>query len=325
MKSILKRNLNLESDHFDGKLFSNQEPGRRSFKDFFRWMLNRKPARWPKWIERKGGEPPPERVAKGEILVTFIHHSSFLIQIDGWNILTDPIWSKRCSPLPWLFGPTSVHPPGVNWHELPPIDMVLVSHNHYDHLDIPTLRRLSRDHNPISITAKGNARLLRRAGLKLVSELDWWQDVVLPGDLQVTLVPSRHTSGRFIWDQDKTLWGGFLIKTSWGDVYYAGDTAYGKHFRQIRTLYGAPRLAFLPIGCYLPYDFMSPVHMSPYEAVEAHIELGAKTSIGMHFGTFHLSDEAIDDPVKELSRALDHFGLPQTQFIALREGRGWKE
>lgn len=324
MQTLSKHNLKTKSDHFDGKFFSNQEPGKRSFRDFLKWMLNRKPARWPKWVERGKVELPPPCVSKGEIRVTFIHHASFLIQVDGWNIITDPIWSRRCSPFQW-FGPVSVRPPGLHWHELPKIDTVLVSHNHYDHLDVPTLRRLSREHQPVSVTSKGNARLLRRAGLTLSTELDWWQDALIPGDLEVTLVPARHSSGRFLWDQDKTLWGGFLIKTSWGLIYFAGDTAYGKHFRQIRACYGPPRLAFLPIGCYLPYDFMSPVHMSPYEAVEAHIELGAEMSIGMHFGTFHLSDEAIDDPIKELANALRHYGLPSSQFLALSEGESWRD
>jgi L-ascorbate metabolism protein UlaG (beta-lactamase superfamily) len=190
-------------------------------------------------------------------------------------------------------------------------------------MDFPTLRRLSTEHTPVSLTAKGNARLLKKAGLKHATELDWWQGVDTPQGLQVTLVPARHASGRSFWDQNKTLWGGFILKTSMGSIYFAGDTAYGKHFRQIRAICGSPSIAFLPIGCYRPHDFMSPVHMSPYDAVEAHIELGAGKSFGMHFGTFHLSDEAIDDPVKELSKALEIYNLPSEQFVALAEGSCW--
>lgn len=319
---LLQKKHYLKTNNFDGKVFINQEPSQRSFKDFIKWMITRNPAAWPSWVETNDREIPPSAVKNEQIRVTFIHHSSFLIQVDNLNILTDPIWSNRCSPIRWL-GPSLVKPPGLYLDELPQIDIILISHNHYDHMDIPTLKKLARKYHPIAITATGNGKFLRKAGLKLISELGWWEEIRFPNGLEVSVVPARHFSGRGLLDQNRCLWGGFILKTRWGQLYFAGDTGYGKHFRQIRATYGAPDLAILPIGCYLPKKFMSPVHMSPSEAVQAHIELGAKTSLGMHFGTFHLSDEAIDDPIRELSSALSHFGLKESEFQALKKGESW--
>jgi len=310
------------SDHFDGKCYHNQEPGEFSLKDIIPWILTTQIERWPKWIDNEKFPPPPRRVELGEIRVTFIQHATFLVQVDGLNILIDPIWSRRCGPFS-LFGPARVRLPGVAWEDLPPIDIVLISHNHYDHLDLPTLRGLSGKHMPICITAKGNAKLIKKTGIQSVVELDWWDEHEPIADLKVMMVPARHTSGRSSWDRNKTLWGGFFIRSKWGAIYFSGDTAYGKHFRQIRARCGIPNLALLPIGSYMPRHLMRVVHMNPFESVQAHIELGFPPSIGMHFGTFRLSDEGFNEPVLRLDEARQLYGIPPSKFIVPKEGKSW--
>jgi L-ascorbate metabolism protein UlaG (beta-lactamase superfamily) len=183
--------------------------------------------------------------------------------------------------------------------DLPDIDVVLISHNHYDHLDLPTLRQLAGRGRSAFIVAAGNARLLRSEQIEPVHELDWGESLTLPG-FTVHCVPALHFSARGIFDRNKTLWCGYGIKFPERFVYFAGDTGFGGHFAQIREKFGAPQLALLPIGAYEPRWFMSPVHMSPEEAVRAHETLGANISIAIHHGTFQLADDAIDSPQKQL-------------------------
>jgi L-ascorbate metabolism protein UlaG (beta-lactamase superfamily) len=291
------------TDHFDGHRFHG-EPVPVGVLRFLGWMITREHGYWGDWRDAPPGPPPPRRVGAGELRVTFVNHATMLVQLDGLNVLTDPIYSKRASPLGWT-GPARVRPPGIRFEDLPPIDVVLISHNHYDHLDLRTLRRLKQAHDPLFVVGLGNGALLRRAGITRVVELDWWDAHALGGGVDVVAVPARHASRRGLFDADVTLWCGFVVRGTRGSVYFAGDTGYGKHFAEIRRRLGAPRLALLPIGAFLPRWFMRPMHMSPEDAVRAHHDLGAATSVAMHFGTFPLGDDGEYQAPTELAQALD--------------------
>lgn len=248
-----------------------------------------------------------------ELRVTLVNHSTVLLQQNGLHILTDPIWSKRCSPFRWI-GPRRHRAPGVRWEDLPRIDIVLISHNHYDHLDIPTLRRLVRRRECQFVAPKRVARTMKAAGARKVHELDWGESVQL-GGAAIHCVPAMHFSARGLFDRNRALWCGYVIETAGRTVYFAGDTGFGIHFAQIRERFGEPRLALLPIGAYKPRWFMSAVHMAPDEAVRAHELLGAKNSIAIHHGTFQLGDEGIDTPKMRLSAC-----APGESFLTLANG-----
>jgi len=293
------------SDHFDGKHFFNEpRMARDHFKTFLKWMLTRKPGPWLDWTDAPYGPPPPKRVEKGDLRVTFINHSTVLIQMDGLNILTDPIWSMRGSPVSWA-GPKRHRPPGIRFEDLPPIDAVIINHNHYDHMDIPTLKRLMEMYHPRIYVGLGNKAFLEKKGISNAQDMDWWDSVPLTEDTTLNFAPSRHFSGRSMCDRNRTLWGSFVIKGPAGVVYFAGDTGFGPQFEEIRKRFGPPRLALLPIGAFLPRWFMAPMHLSPEEAVQAHKILGAQTSVAIHFGTFRLGDDGQFEPVEELFKALD--------------------
>lgn len=296
------------SDHFDGQHFYNSPNGMpHGAGSVAKWLANREPGAWRKWIDAVPGPPPPERVSDGKIRATFVGHSTVLIQMDGVNILCDPIWSQRASPLSWI-GPRRHRAPGIRFEHLPVIDLVLQSHDHYDHFDVPTLRRIASQWRPGFGVPLGVAQRLiskRIADRSQIRELDWWQSADALDKLRITAVPARHFSGRGLRDRNETLWCGYVIEGPSGAVYFAGDTAYGAHFREIREQFPQLRLAFLPIGAYRPQWFMGPVHISPEDAVRAHEEVGAATSIAIHFGTFRLADDGQDEPVIELQRALD--------------------
>jgi len=197
---------------------------------------------------------------------------------------------------------------------------VLVSHNHYDHLDVATLARLRQRFAPTVLAAAGDGRLLGPLGFPRLHELDWWDAVGVGDALTVTFVPAQHFSARGLFDRRKSLWGGFVIEAGGRRVYFGGDTGYSTHFADIRTRLGPPDVALLGIGSYEPRWFMRPVHMNPAEAVRAHRDLGARASIGMHFGTFQLTAEAIDAPQAELKRALADSGVAESAFVTLHEG-----
>jgi L-ascorbate metabolism protein UlaG (beta-lactamase superfamily) len=327
------------TEHFDGRRFHNQEVGRQGEGSFLKWQLTRDSGWWPEWIDAPPGPPPPARVGDGAMRVTFVNHATMLLQMDGLNILTDPIWSERAAPF-GLVGPRRHRPAGIRFEDLPPIDAVLVSHNHYDHLDVATLGRLQRpparsrrtgrqaagaparcapQGAPI-ITPLGNGLLMKRYELDRVTELDWWGSTPLANGVTVTLVPAQHFCARALSDRDANLWGGFVISGLSGNAYFAGDTGWGRHFEQIASRFAPIRLAMLPIGAYLPRWFMKPVHIDPAEAVAAHRILNARTSVAMHFGTFHLGDDGMYQPVRDLQRAIDANGSPN--FLILNEGDG---
>ncbi|UCG32688.1 MAG: MBL fold metallo-hydrolase [Phycisphaerales bacterium] len=309
------------SDHFDGKRFFNHDPIQHSSGQFIKWILTRRPGPWRQRSEIGPAPSPPQRVSAGRLRVTFINHATTLIQMDELNILTDPTWSEDCSPLPWFgFGPRRRCPPGLGIEELPPLDAVIVSHDHYDHMNVDTLKRLVTKRGPRLFVGLGNGGFLTAQGVAGCTEMDWWQSVSLSKDVRLTSVPARHFSGRGLFDRCRTLWSGFVIEGPAGVVYFAGDTGLGSHFQQIRRRFGPPRLALLPIGAFQPRWFMGPVHLSPEEAVEAHRILGAGTSMAIHFGTFPLGDDGQDEPVERLNRAVEAAGHGRGDFWVLGHG-----
>jgi L-ascorbate metabolism protein UlaG (beta-lactamase superfamily) len=291
------------SDHFDGQRFFNPgAPAGRSLLDFLRWQVTRRAAAWPRWRENSRLPALPAALAADEMVLTFINHVTFLIQLPELNLLTDPVFSERASPVQWA-GPRRVHAPGLAFEQLPPIDLVFVSHNHYDHMDLATLGRLGEQHAPLFLTGLGNGAFLRQQGIRPVVELDWWEQTSLRG-VQLTFTPAQHWSSRGPGRRNHTLWGGLALSTPRRSLYFAGDTGYSPWFGELRQRCGAPEVALLPIGAYEPRWFMCDQHMNPDDAVRAHLDLGASLSIGMHFGCFRLTDEAIDEPALALQRAL---------------------
>jgi L-ascorbate metabolism protein UlaG (beta-lactamase superfamily) len=326
------------NDHFDGRRFHNPRRRTRGFADFVRWMRSRQPAPWPKWMENSPGLAPPARVPREDdpvdaLRLTFVGHMTFLLQWRGLNILTDPIWSERASPVQFA-GPRRVCAPGIRFEELPKIDIVLLSHDHYDHMDRLTIQRLWKVHRPRFYTPLGNARRLRGFGLRGlgvsdVVEMDWWQESQHESGVRVVCIPAQHFSGRAPWDRDATLWCGFALLPKAGKVegeaiYFAGDTGFGTHFTQVAKRFPRPRLALLPIGAFRPEWFMGEVHCSPADAVEAHRILQPRLSVATHYGTFPLADDGFAEPLAELNSALLRLE-PEVaaRFMALAEG-GWR-
>src|SRR5215469_16773061 len=285
-------------EHFDGKRFYNPDaPQAPGFIDLLRWKFTSRPEYSPAFIPDVKQSKPPRRVEGSGARITLVNHSTVLIQQKEYNILTDPIWSERASPLRWV-GPRRRRQPGVRIGDLPRIDAVLISHNHYDHLDLRTLLELASCGEPAFIVPAGVGRLMRSHNISPFYELDWGQSVSSLGFV-VHSVPALHFSARGIRDRNKTLWCGYVIESHGRLVYFSGDTGLGGHFAQIREKFGSPDLALLPIGAYEPRWFMSPVHMSPDEAIRAHQVLAAKISVAIHHGTFQLADDGVDKPKKE--------------------------
>jgi L-ascorbate metabolism protein UlaG (beta-lactamase superfamily) len=285
--------------HFDGTRFYNPNaPQARGFIDVLRWQLTRHVEPSPAFVPDVAPSAPASRVGASELRTTLVNHSTVLLQHRDRNILTDPIWSERASPVSFA-GPRRHRQPGIDWENLPPVDIVLISHNHYDHLDLPTLRRLAARGGSTFIVPLGVAELLTSQKIGPVRELDWGQCAPLDG-VTIHCVPALHFSARTMSDRNKTLWCGYIVEFAGRIAYFAGDTAFGPHFAEIRARFGSPDLAFLPIGAYEPRWFMSPIHMGPHEALTAHQILSAKTSIAIHHGTFQLADESLDTPKRQL-------------------------
>ncbi len=315
------------TDHFDGRCFYlSHHSTRKSAADLKKWRSERQPAKWPKWVRHERFPAPAPEVNGGDLSVTFIGHATALIQTGGLNILTDPFFSMRTSPVQWA-GPKRVHAPGVAMEKLPPIHIALVSHNHYDHMDLPALRQLHDAYKPRIITPLGNGAIISKARRAFdITEADWGKSIPINGDVSIVPTEALHWSKRTLWDRNMALWAAFVIRTPHGTVYFAADTGYGDgaHFRAVRDAFGPPRLALIPIGAYEPRWFMKPQHINPAEAVQAHIDLGAHHSLAIHHGTVQLTDEAIDEPVAHLSEALEHHGIDHARFRALTPGESWR-
>jgi L-ascorbate metabolism protein UlaG (beta-lactamase superfamily) len=307
------------SDHFDGRCFFNAAASAgRPLKDVLRWRLTAQRKPWPQWLANRARPALPGNLDPGKVALTFINHITFLIQFRGLNVLTDPVYSERASPFRRI-GPRRVRDPGLAFADLPRIDVVLITHNHYDHLDIETLVRLEASHAPQFITGLGNRTFLEQFGLRIVDELDWWHSVDAAG-ATVTMTPAQHWSTRGPGNRNRTLWGGFIVAARGRQVLFAGDTGYGRHFADIRARYGHMDLALLPIGAYEPRWFMRDQHMNPDDAVRAHLDLDPRASIATHFGCFQLTDEGIDDPVSELAAARQRHGVAAQTFQVLETG-----
>jgi L-ascorbate metabolism protein UlaG (beta-lactamase superfamily) len=313
------------TNHWNGKKFYSYgaHPGNgleehNDWKLFWKWMHSRATSKWH-FRENRFRATPQERVMGGEMVVTFVNHATMLIQTEGLNILTDPVWSKRVSPFSFL-GPKRYRPVGILFLDLPPIDVVLISHNHYDHMDLATLKRITKKWKPKIYAGLGNARYLRSRGIKNTTDLDWWEKDVLKEGIAVVCAPGQHFSSRALSDRNKTLWCGFVLETPHGDIYFAGDTGYGPFVQKLHERYKKFRLAFLPIGAFRPEWFMGPVHTSPDQAVQMHHELHAETSIAMHFGTFHLADDHQDEPPERIRDIIANTPDPKPNFLVLENG-----
>ncbi|MDP3897468.1 MAG: MBL fold metallo-hydrolase, partial [Mesorhizobium sp.] len=306
------------SDHFDGRLFFNPdgiEPA--SFTDLLRWQFGGGRAKWPARLPSPHPPAKPEpRIAADGLRVTMVGHATLLVQTAGLNILTDPVWSDRASPLSFA-GPRRANAPGIAIADLPPIDVVLLSHNHYDHMDIATLARLRTAHDPVLVTPLGNDRIVHKSIPDMrIAVGDWHDTVDLGHGVTVHFEPAHHWSARGTSDRRMALWSGFTVAAPSGNTYFAGDTGFheGRYFRAVRDKHGRFRLAILPIGAYEPRWFMAPQHQNPSDAVEAFRILGADHAAGMHWGTFQLTDEPAHEPRDLLHAALDTRALPRERF-----------
>jgi L-ascorbate metabolism protein UlaG (beta-lactamase superfamily) len=305
-----------KSDHFDGKRFFNPDGDPPKPFSAVPRMLREPRTPWPSRVDVVPRRPAG--LGDAAAVVTFIGHSTFLIQTAAGNILTDPVYSRRVGPLGKL-GPRRVRRPAVLFADLPPISTVLLSHNHYDHCDVATLGLLSKRFDPVVVAPLGNGALVRSSGIRRIEELDWWDAAKTTG-VPITLTPARHFSARGPLDRDRALWGGFVLAAAGRRIFFAGDTAYAPFFAEVKSRLGPPDLALLPIGAYEPRWFMRSVHMNPAEAVQAHLDLGASRSLGMHFGTFRLTTEGIDEPLRALDEARRARDVPEPRFESLPFG-----
>lgn len=313
------------TEHFDGRKFRNAEPPPAgAFWAFMRWQLFEPGVPWPEKVLSEH-DRPPQRVHGNALRVSYVGHATVLLQVAGMNILTDPVWAERASPVSFA-GPKRVREPGVAFEDLPPIDIVLVSHNHYDHLDTATLARLWQRDRPLIVTPLGNLVSMRGKEKDLQAvELDWG-DSVAKESIRITAEPMQHWSARGPIDQNLALWAAFVLKTPAGSIYFAGDSGYGsgEHFRAASCKHGPMRLAILPIGGYEPRWFVGYAHMNPEEAVQAAIDLRADYVIGHHWATFRLTNEAIDEPAQRFTVAVARAGITADRFRAITPGMVWQ-
>jgi len=296
-----------KSDHFDGKRFFDPElSDKKTFGSFLKWQFTRKPTQWPQRIEVENYNVPPRNVYGDDLRITNVGHVTFLIQTQGVNILTDPVWSKRASPVTFA-GPKRVIDPGIKFEDLPPIHIVWVSHNHYDHLDLPTIQRLWQSHKPRIITPLGNDTIIKSMNPEInVESYDWEDSVFINDNIKLHLSPMQHWSSRNIFDRNKALWAALTIETKGGNIYFVGDSGYGegRYFKRDKEKFGNYRLAIIPMGAYEPRWFMKYAHMNPEEFVLSHIDLGRPFSVPSHYDVFKLTDEAIGDASKALKEAI---------------------
>lgn len=308
------------SDHFDGERFFNPDGVQPTgLGAFLRWQLSGGRQPWPETVPVTPAVPAA-RVEGERMVVTAVGHATLLIQTQGLNILTDPVWAERTSPVGFA-GPKRVRAPGIRFADLPKIDVVLVSHNHYDHLDLATLKALWDRDRPLIVTPLGNAALMARVGVDAVAR-DWGQSVGVTPGISVTVERVQHWSSRWGQDRNRALWGGFSIATPAGAIYFSGDCGYGdgSAFREAAAARGPYRLALLPVGAYEPRWFMRYQHMNPEDAVSAFRDLGAAHAVGIHWGVWQLTDEAIDASPRDLATALGAAGIDPARFPALVPG-----
>jgi len=312
------------SDHFDGRHFFNPDGRARERLDPRRFLNRWASSERAAWPERVPVRPtvPPGRVGGNAMLVTWIGHSTVLVQAAGLNILTDPIWSDRASPFSFI-GPRRVRAPGVRFGDLPRIDLVLVSHNHYDHLDLPTLRRLWDRDRPAIVTSLGNDAILRSAGIDSVA-LDWGQIFVRPGRFEAIAERNHHWGSRWGADRNRALWSAFTVRTPAGNIFFAGDTGWGDGgWARAAARHGPFRLAIIPIGAYLPREVMQDSHIGPAEAVRLFETLNPTRALAVHWGTFQLAFDGIDDPPRTLVAQLERRHIAPGRFLVAGAGQAF--
>ena len=318
------------SDHFDGVTFFNPRGSELAgFRDFLRWQVNRDRTPWPDHYPSPfAPTAPAHRLPEEALRLTMVGHATLLIQTGGLNILTDPVWSDRASPLGFA-GPRRVNAPGIPFASLPPIDLVLVSHNHYDHLDTTTLGDLQAAHDPLVITPLGNDTIIERDVPAMRCAARDWGEIVEhvtdAGGVRIHLEPCHHWSARGLRDRRMALWAAFVIESAAGRTLVVGDAGYneGRDYRSARQKHDSFRCAVLPVGAYEPRWFMAPQHQNPEEAVKGMADGNAAFACGHHWGTFQLTDEGIEAPVTDLAAALDRHGIDRDRFRPLRPGEVW--
>lgn len=315
------------TDHFDGKHFFNPEIEDEPWNGAFLWWRLTRDVEPFAVVPENADQPElASSVEEREWEATMVNHSTLLIRLHGVTILTDPVWSERVSPVSGV-GPERFRPVGIEWEKLPKVDVVLVTHDHYDHLDIDTLKKLNERFYPQFYVSLGNKALLEENGIRNVVELDWWEEAVFSAEkseLKITLTPARHFSGRYRTDaaRNRTLWAGFYLQNADGvNMYFAGDTAWTRFFGEIRERLGKPDVAFLPVGAYKPQNLMAPAHISPEQAVKAHKVLEAEKSIAMHFGTWQLADDGYEQILSDLKQGLEKEGVSAESFAAPNNGK----
>jgi L-ascorbate metabolism protein UlaG (beta-lactamase superfamily) len=315
------------SDHFDGVKFFN--PGGdqpRGFTDLLRWRFGESAAVWPDAFPSPLPPVKPEARLTGPApRVTFIGHASFLVQMSGLNILLDPVYAERASPVRFA-GPKRANAPGIAFDDLPKIDCILISHNHYDHLDTATVHRLWDRDRPRIIAPLGNEVLIRGGRADLTVEAgDWGAVFRLADGLSLTLEPSQHWSARGLGDRQHALWASMILESAWGKLWYVGDTGFGdgRVFRGLKARHPVIRAGLIPVGAYEPRWFMRQQHINPEEAVEIFRLLGLESALGYHWGTFKLTNEPVDQPPADLAKALDGAGIARERFVAALPGHVW--
>ncbi|MEY4763764.1 MAG: hypothetical protein RI907_437 [Pseudomonadota bacterium] len=343
----------MKNRHFDPKKPHHRPNGFQNNHNSFRGKRLKEMLRW-RWQAWRDGHPRPMQEAIAVVApdLSFIHanakaglamqpamtwvgHITVLAQVGGLNILTDPVFSQRCFPVQWA-GPQRQTPPGLAISELPHIDVVLLSHNHYDHMDEGSLKALARQAGgpPLIICPLGHLHWFAKWGIGHVVELDWWDTHVIEAGpshqrVPVTLTPAQHWSARTASDALRSLWGSFVVRAPDCHLFFAGDTAYSADFQDIQRHFadahaassgGGFDMALLPIGAYEPRWFMKDQHVNPEEAVQIFQDLGAKLALGVHWGCFQLTDEPLDEPPRALARALAAAGLPAERFRVLPVG-----
>jgi L-ascorbate metabolism protein UlaG (beta-lactamase superfamily) len=309
-----------KSDHFNGEQFFNKEPD-NTFSGHLKWLWEMKTIPWPDWIDdTRQPKPLPFVKDKNTLRVTYINQATVLIQTNGVNILTDPIFSKRAGPVSWM-GSKRIRAPGVKIDDLPKIDVILLSHDHYDHLDIPSLKKILGSSHPPILCGLGVAERLEPLKYDSIKQLDWWQGYRFSEAVKITFVPALHNSGRGLADKDKTLWGGYVIEVPAGNILFAGDTGFGDFFEDIHGRFNGFELLILPIGNYEKRWFMKSQHMNPDDAVRVHEMLNASKSMGIHYATFNEHPEqAVDAHEKDLKTALKKYRVPENDFWILKFG-----
>ena len=314
------------SNHFNGNRFFDPEiKNTNNFWDFLKWQITKKSTKWPDSVEVIKYDLPPKRVFGDEIRISNVGHVTFLIQTQGLNILTDPVWSERASPVSFA-GPKRVIKPGIKFDNLPPIDIVWISHNHYDHLDITTIKNLWAKHKPRIITPLGNDTIINSYDKKIqVESYDWGDEVKISDNMKFHLTPMQHWSARGIFDRNKALWAALTIETTAGNIYFIGDSGYGngQYFKRDKEKFKQFRVAMLPMGAYEPRWFMKYAHMNPDDMLKAHKDLGEPYTIPSHYDVFKLTDEGRGEALISLKDAMQRQAI-NTKIKILEVGQYYK-